>query len=285
MKIINRICTKNPCCAKGAKIGVKGMMLHSVGCPQPDANVFIRTWDRNTYDIACVHGIIDGNTGKVYQTLPWEHRGWHCGRGTKGSGNDTHIGIEMCEPSCIEYTGGSNFKCNNITMAKTVVQRTYESAVELFAVLCKKYGLDPLADGVIISHKEGCARGIASNHGDPEHLWNGLGMGYTMDTFRAAVYAKTRGIDLTFETGKSYTLAKSCYLRSSAGAAKTNKAAFSAVSEAVKKKCRKKDGYAVFKKGKAFRLVSVKSINGNIWGKLKSGWWIPLIYNGEIRIR
>lgn len=28
-------------------------------------------------------------------------------------------------------------------------------------------------------------RGIASNHGDPEHLWNGLGMGYTLDGFPA----------------------------------------------------------------------------------------------------
>ena len=43
-------------------------------------------------------------------------------------------------------------------------------------MLCGKYGLDPLADGVVISHREGCARGIASNHGDPEHLWAQLGM-------------------------------------------------------------------------------------------------------------
>jgi flagellum-specific peptidoglycan hydrolase FlgJ len=69
-----------------------------------------------------------------------------------------------------------------------VAKRTYEAAVELFAMLCKQYGLNPLTD--ICSHKEGCAKGIASNHGDPEHLWNGLKMGYTMDTFRKAVKAK-----------------------------------------------------------------------------------------------
>jgi len=50
-----------------------------------------------------------------------------------------------------------------------------------------------MADGVIISHKEGHQRGVASNHGDPEHLWNGLGMGYTMDTFRKAVKAAMGG--------------------------------------------------------------------------------------------
>ena len=54
-------------------------------------------------------------------------------------------------------------------------------------MLCKEYDLDPLADGVIISHAEGHKRGIASNHGDPEHLWRQLGMGYTMDGFRKDV--------------------------------------------------------------------------------------------------
>ena len=60
-------------------------------------------------------------------------------------------------------------------------------------MLCKKFSLDPLADGIIISHKEGHSRGIASNHGDPEHLWSQLGMGYTMDTFRKAVKSAMGG--------------------------------------------------------------------------------------------
>lgn len=71
--------------------------------------------------------------------------------------------------------------------------RTYEAAVELFAMLCKKFGLDPLADGVVISHREGHARGIATNHGDPEHLWKGLGLPYTMSGFRKAVKAAMSG--------------------------------------------------------------------------------------------
>jgi hypothetical protein len=70
-----------------------------------------------------------------------------------------------------------------------VAKRTYEAAVELFAYLCKEYNLDPTADGVIVSHAEGYKRGIASNHGDPEHLWNQLNTGYTMDGFRKAVKA------------------------------------------------------------------------------------------------
>ena len=170
-------------------------MLHSVGCPQPSALAFIKLWNSYTFNRACVHGFIDGNSGTVYQTLPWNHRGWHCGSSINGSANDTHIGIEMCEPDCITYTGGATLKCSDIKKAKVVVERTYKAAVELFAMLCKKYGLDPLADGVVISHREGHIRGIASNHGDPEHLWRQLGMGYTMDGFRRDVKAAVEKTD------------------------------------------------------------------------------------------
>lgn len=171
-------------------------MLHSVGCAQPNASVFVKKWNSADHDRACVHAFIDGNTGEVYQTLPWNHRGWHGG----GSSNNTHIGVEMCEPACIKYTGGSSFTCSNLPVARAVVQRTYDTAVQLFAHLCKEYNLDPLADGVIVSHKEGHKRGIASNHGDPEHLWNGLGMGYTMDTFRKAVSAAVKADSVKDET-------------------------------------------------------------------------------------
>lgn len=210
MKIIESILTKNPCYTAGRKITVKGLMLHSVGCPQPKASVFVNSWNKSSYNSACVHGFIDANDGIVYQTLPWNHRGWHGG----GSSNNTHIGVEMCEPACIKYTGGSSFTCSDYATAKAAVKRTYESAVELFAFLCKEYNLNPLGDGVIVSHREGCARGIASNHGDPEHLWNGLSMGYTMDGFRKDVKAAmdannqttllTSANDITWELNHTY---------------------------------------------------------------------------------
>lgn len=187
MNIVQSFLTKNPCYTAGRKITVKGLMLHSVVCSQPKASVFINSWNSASYNNACVHGFIDGNDGTVYQTLPWNHRGWHAG----GDANNTHIGVEMCEPACIKYTGGASFTCSDTVTARAVAKRTYEAAVELFAMLCKEYGLNPLTD--IISHREGHAQGVASNHGDPEHLWNGLKMGYTMDTFRQAVKAKMNG--------------------------------------------------------------------------------------------
>lgn len=211
MKLVESILTNNPCYKAGRTITVKGLMLHSVGCSQPNAQVFINSWNSSSYDRACVHGFIDGNTGVVYQTLPWNRRGWHCGSGSNGSGNNTHIGVEMCEPACIKYTGGSSFTCSDLATAKASAKRTYEAAVELFAMLCQKYGLNPTADGVILSHKEGHSRGIASNHGDPEHLWNGLGMGYTMDTFRKAVKAKMAGTtqETTTSSGTQASVFKS----------------------------------------------------------------------------
>lgn len=185
MEIVQSIMKNNPCYKAGKKITVKGLMLHSVGCPQPSAETFIRNWDKPEQERACVHAFIDGNTGKVYQTLPWDHRAWHAG----GSANNTHIGVEMCEPSCIKYTGGATFTCTDQTAAMEVIKRTYDAAVELFAFLCREYHLDPLADGVVISHKEGHDRDIASGHGDPNHLWNGVQSGYTMDGFRKDVKA------------------------------------------------------------------------------------------------
>lgn len=180
MEIVQSILTNNPCYKAGNKITVQGLMLHSVGCNQPSAEKFIRDWNKPLERKRCVHAFIDGNTGKVYQTLPWDYRGWHCG----GEANGTHIGVEMCEPAGIQYVKGAAFNCTDRTNALAVAKRTYDAAVELFAFLCQEYRLDPLADGVILSHKEGHTRGIASGHEDPSHLWNGLQSGYTMEGFR-----------------------------------------------------------------------------------------------------
>lgn len=163
------------------KNGPSGLMLHSVGCPQPSAKVFANNWNSSAAEVA-VHAVLQAD-GTVYQCLPWNYRGIHAG----GTANNTHIGVEMAEPKEITYTYGASFKCSNISAARAQATGCYNTAVELFAMLCKQYDLDPLTD--ICSHAEGYQKGIASGHGDPEHLWKGLGMSYTMDTFRKAVKA------------------------------------------------------------------------------------------------
>ena len=198
MEIVQAFITKNDCYQANLKRadkryrvfqdeGPKGLMLHSVGCAQPDASVFVRKWDKANYK-ACAHAVIDANSGTIMQTLPWNYRGWHCGSGNKGSANDTHVGVEMCESAKIRYTGHlADFEILYKQEAQADAKRAYNAAVELFAMLCETYAIDPITG--IISHKEGGKAGIASGHVDPEHYWSGLGLSYTMDGFRAAVKA------------------------------------------------------------------------------------------------
>lgn len=171
--------TKNECYQIGKTITVEGLMLHSTGAPNtklsryvgPDdgllgANHYGNHWNQFRPDgiQVCVHGFIgklkDGSIA-TYQTLPWTMRGWHAG----GAANNTHIGVEICEDG---LTDGTYFRA------------VYQEAVELFAMLCKEFNLDPLKN--IICHAEGYKQGIASNHGDVLY-WFAI-HGKTMDDFR-----------------------------------------------------------------------------------------------------
>lgn len=176
MKLIESFIRNNRTFSNPTKITPRGLMLHSVGVPQPNAQVFIRNWNNATASVS-VHAFVDGEN-TVHQTLPWTNRAWHSG----GAANNTHIGVEMTEPSTIRYTSGANFVDNNPTATRAFVLATYATAVQLFAVLCVQFNLNPLADGVVVSHSEGHRRGIASNHADVEHLWGRFGL--TMAQFR-----------------------------------------------------------------------------------------------------
>ena len=221
MKLVQSFLTRNPCYVANVnkadnryvnfqKNGPQGGMIHSVGCAQPNASVFLNTWNQESYNYSCVHGVIDANTGTIYQCLPWNYRGWHGG----GSSNNTHIGVEMCESKHIRYLQPNEdgyqpgkFAILDKAKAQEDCKRAYDTAVELFAMLAVMWHWN--VDTDILSHKEGYARGIASGHGDPEHYWTQLSMPYTMATFRAAVKAKiAEGEKLPFEDvpdGKWYT--------------------------------------------------------------------------------
>lgn len=186
MNLKQNYLTKSGCYKAGKHITVKGLMIHSVGCPQPKADVFMKNWNRADTN-ACVHAIIEPG-GDVYQLLPWDFRGWHCG----GSANNTHIGVEMTEPATIKYTSGASWvETGDGENTKAHVLATYKCAVELFAYLCQQFRLEPMADGVVISHSEGCRHGIASNHGDVEHLWSKFGL--SMEQFRKDIREAMEG--------------------------------------------------------------------------------------------
>lgn len=161
--------------------GPRGVMVHSTGANNPNLRRYVQPddgilgrnpnandWNRPGLEV-CVHAFIGlTQTGDVaaYQILPWEYRAWHCG----GDANDTHVSFEICEDALND---------------RAYLDQTYQVAMELTAELCRKFGLDPLAPGVVIDHAEGAELGIASNHADVDHWWSRFGV--TMDDFRAGV--------------------------------------------------------------------------------------------------
>jgi len=197
MVLRRQLLTENDCYRKGEHMDACGVMLHATGAENPDLRRYVgpddgflggnpngNHWNRPGVG-ACVHAFIgrakDGSVA-VYQTLPWDMRGWHCGKGAKGSANNTHIGIELCED---DRTDGDYFLA------------VYRAAAQLTAMLCREKELDPMAPGVVIDHAEGHQRGIASNHADVGH-WFRL-YGKTMDQFRADVAKEMEGPDMTEE--------------------------------------------------------------------------------------
>lgn len=181
MNLHKLILTNNACYKASRTITPKGIMVHSTGANNPNLkryvgpddgllgkNQYNNHWNQDKPDgrQVCVHGFIgklaDGSIA-TYQTLPWNHRGWHAG----GAANDTHIGFEICEDG---LTDASYFNA------------VYKEAVELCVYLCKLYGL---TEKNIIGHYEGYKLGIASNHGDPNNWFPKHGK--SMDTFRADV--------------------------------------------------------------------------------------------------
>ena len=201
MRLRQQILTKNDCYRAGNTIRPKGVMVHSTGKNNPNVSRYVpgsveMGWNQynnhwNQPGKLCVHAFIgkfaDGKVGTV-QTLPWNRLAWHCGSGKKGSANGTHISFEICEDG---LSDPAYFKA------------VYREAVELTALLCREYGLDPLRDGVVLYHAEGHKRGVASNHGDVLHWWPKFGK--TMDNFRADVARTMKGEDeMSYEQFKAY---------------------------------------------------------------------------------
>lgn len=210
MNLKKMFLTNNECYQVGRKHKVTGVMVHSTAANNPwlkryvgpddgtlGTNKYGNHW--NVYhpggkDIGphtfvaggsnvcaacgggqrCVHAFIgklaNGSIATV-QTLPFDIAGWHSGRAGNGCANFMgYVGFEICEDS---------------TTDPVYFNKVYREAVEFTAYICNLYDLDPMADGVVICHSEGYARGIANNHADVMHWFPKHGK--SMDTFRADV--------------------------------------------------------------------------------------------------
>lgn len=172
----------NDCYKQGRKIKPSGIVVHSTGANNPylkryiqpndgilGANANNNHWNRSGVS-KCVHAFIgkdnNGNV-RIYQTLPWDYRCWGCASGKNGSYNNSYIQFEICEDTL------NNEKYFN---------EAFMLAAKLCKYLCNKYGI---SINNVVSHREACKRGYASNHGDCDHWLNKFGK--DMNWFRGQV--------------------------------------------------------------------------------------------------
>lgn len=306
MEIIEAICTGNRRYRAAEDLTPVGVVLHSIGTPQPRASVLRDYWQRDASPYV-VHYMVDDK--EILHCMPDDFKCWHVG----SPGNNQWIGIEMGEPSQIHYTSGASFTVSGLEEAQAYAKAAYKNAAWLIAKLCRQHGWDP--DTAIHTHYE-VTKGRMSNtdHVDPQHLWDGLGMGYSLLTLRrdvAAEMGKTSEAPVPVTpapSGQIYRIRKSWADAASQIGAYEN-------LDYAKAAC--KDGYAVFDMdgkqvwpmGNLVRITAqsglnvrkgpgtsygvamsigyggvytiVEEING--WGKLKSGaGWICLRYTERV---
>ena len=172
-----------------------GIIIHSTGANNPNLKRYVNAPEicganpyRNYFDRpgsnVCPHAVIGKDKNgevKAAKLLPWNVCCWGCGSGSKGSYNYTpaYIQIEIAEDALND---------------RAYFEEAFGLAADLCQRLMKNY--PTIKPGNIISHKEACARGYASNHGDPEH-WLAR-FGKNMDWFRAMV-APEKQVRITAE--------------------------------------------------------------------------------------
>ncbi len=279
--------TRNRCYQTGARCKKIGIQLHTIGTGQGTAQAVADYWNQGAVS-ACVHYVVDCDTpGKVLQLLPEDYRSW----ADAGWGNNNLITFEICESDYIRYTGGANYDVLDMGKFKADILRGYQTAVELCASICERYGWNPqakLSNGMylISSHYEGNLAGLSSNHGDPDHVWKRFGL--TMGGFRADVAKALKVSALTLKSGMKVKLTQDIAIRDSVSTKfqQAGYVKYTQLSASAKKKCRRLSGNkAKLKKGNVVKVKKATTAwNGSIWIQIKSGW-LPVVVKGKYRVQ
>jgi N-acetylmuramoyl-L-alanine amidase len=171
--------TNSDCYRANRWITVKGVIVHTTAVPGVMAAAWFTRWNKPGVN-ACVHAFLDNK--EIWQYLPWTMRGWHAG----GSANNTHIGVEICEPAG-HYYSGSTMVNYNVSKNSAYFHAVYNSMVNLTVYLLKLYGLSCTTYSVM-GHSELYAKGLGSSSADPMQWFPKYGK--SMNTFRADVKAR-----------------------------------------------------------------------------------------------
>ncbi len=181
--ITKKFLEKNSCFTSPTIIKPEYVIVHSTGVGYKSKDSLFSSW--NKPDKLSVHGMVD-DKGSLH-TLPLDFLAWHVGK----KGNAKTVGFEICEPKSIAYADKAHTRIDTAIYNPSNVdvrfdfEKRYQNAVQLAVYFCKSLGLS--ADK-ILSHREACKKGIASNHADVEH-WFSL-FSKDMDTFREDVEKK-----------------------------------------------------------------------------------------------
>lgn len=306
--ITEAICTGNRRYKAAELFTPKGVVLHSIGTPQPRASVLREFWQRDA-SAYVVHYMVDDK--QILHCMPDNFKCWHVG----SPGNSQFVGIEMGEPSQIHYISGAKFTVSDLAAAQAYARAAYKNAVWLIAQLCRQRGWNPYT--AIYTHYEITKQKLSNtDHVDPQHLWDGLGLGYSLLTLRRDVAAAMGQASASpapepeapAASNQTYRIRKSWADAASQIGAYSN-------LEYAKAAC--KDGYAVFDAagkqiwplGYIVRITAQSGLNvrsgpgtnyavvmtlaygggytiveeQNGWGKLKSGiGWICLKYTERV---
>lgn len=163
------------------------------------------------------------------------------------------------------YGVATNANTLNIEMCDTVKdgiikaqEATLVNTIKLIRKLMKKYDID--IDHVI-RHFD-----VNGKH-CPAYLMDES----EWEAFKARI--------LGYRLEQAYKTTAACYLRSTPGVG-DNKLLYKEASAKLRKKCKQSGDYIKLKRNKAFTLTEVKMVGKDKWGKIKSGYWLPLQYRG-----
>lgn len=270
MTEIISILENNNCYKSGKKMkNIKGVMVHDTATPGATPEAFVYSWNvpRPNGASVCVHAFCDNS--KVINTLPYDMRAWGCGSGSKGSGNDNYIQIEMCVPKEVYFEDSWEYRTRNKGLADKYVKDTVEVLIDWIVERLMELNIKEVTPLNVTSHYEAHKLGIASNHGDPEGFLSLAGL--NMDIIRERVQAL---LDFKYGKTKEDTSLKDDEV------GKTNMSVYRIKVVVDALNIRKGPGVSHNKVGMitdrgVYTIVETKGS----WGRLKSGaGWICLDY-------
>lgn len=180
-----RYATENGAYTSGRTITPQGAVNHSVGCAQPNADVFHKLMNKTScgWGVNAILGDFHKGEGKIILALKYNSRPWGCGAGSKGSWNNTKVQWEICEPAGHTYAGGTMINYD-IAKNQQFFNRMWKMVVAWNVYMVKKFGY-PVSG--ISDHAESYRAGYGSNHSDVGQWWPKHGK--SMDALRKEVQA------------------------------------------------------------------------------------------------